>query len=146
PHGSFKMCWDSMMSVLILYSTLIIPYRIAFMTPAAGPLVGFDWAVDAIFFADILVNFVTGTPAPTDDFSLLHAGEVQEYSYDLRLIAGRYVGGWLALDLVSTIPFDRIVQLAYHGSNADNTVLLRSTKLLRTVRLMRLVKLVRLVR
>lgn len=162
PHGHVKLVWDGVLSVLILYYALIIPYRIAFLDAAHGPWRAVDWAVDAFFFADICLNFVTGVPSLAADERALSAARAQplggapddaivaardDISYDRRLIATRYARGWLAFDVFSTIPFDRIVQASIDGHvSTANAAWLRSAKLLRVARLFRLAKLIRLLR
>jgi hypothetical protein len=144
PRSPPKVWWDLVMAVLIFYSTLIIPYRIAFVDPAVGGWAIFDWIVDAFFMLDILLNFRTGVPvaALDDDEPSADRPQRVHYSYDAHLIASRYIGGWFALDFASSVPFDRIVELSLAGDvSVADAAWLRSTKLLRTIRLIRLVKL-----
>jgi hypothetical protein len=45
-----------------------------------------------------------------------------------RKLALRYLQGWFTLDLLSTFPFDHVVQLFSHHHGSGNNAILRSTK------------------
>lgn len=59
PHGKAKVKWDLMVAVLIVYSTLSVPFRIGFEEAAGlfGTLV--DAVVDVGFVLDIVLSFRT---------------------------------------------------------------------------------------
>lgn len=132
PDSTGKAIWDIFISLLIIYSTIEIPLRIAYNLEAEGFEYAFDWFVDVMFFLDMVVTFRTG----------LHDKNDNTLIYNTKLIAKNYLLGWFFIDLVSTIPFDEIVAPFVHASKSA----LRSTKLIRTIRLVRLVKLMRILK
>ena len=74
-----------------------------------------NYAIDAVFFCDLLLQFVLGFWDPA-----LHA-----MCYDPWLIARRYAASWLAMDMVSIFPFE----VAARGNEQ-----LRSLRVVRIVR------------
>eukprot|EP00500_Bicosoecida_sp_ms1_P000160 CAMPEP_0203810142 /NCGR_PEP_ID=MMETSP0115-20131106/2759_1 /ASSEMBLY_ACC=CAM_ASM_000227 /TAXON_ID=33651 /ORGANISM="Bicosoecid sp, Strain ms1" /LENGTH=1752 /DNA_ID=CAMNT_0050718925 /DNA_START=358 /DNA_END=5612 /DNA_ORIENTATION=- len=124
-----KLAWDAWVCVIILYSVIVVPYRIGFSDDAKGAMAVLDYCVDALFFCDIAINFVAQV---NDEDGLV----VRKRS----LVAGRYLRGWFTIDLLSTIPVDLFV--SWFG---DSTAA-KSFKLLRVLRLARLLKLVRLIK
>lgn len=129
PAASGRQRWDVLMAALILYSVIVIPYRICFEVDASGWLLVVDILVDVAFGVDIAVNFLTAFRRP--DGSLV----VQP-----RAIAKNYVRGYFAVDLLSTLPVDQVVA----ALTQSDTAAFRFIKLIRAVRLFRLLKLVRL--
>lgn len=132
PDSTGKAVWDIFISILIIYSTIEVPFRIAFAIDATGFGYAFDWFVDVMFFLDMIVTFRTG----------LHDKNDNSLIFDGKLIAKNYLLGWFLIDLVSTIPFDEIVAPFVTASKSA----LRSTKLIRTIRLVRLIKLMRILK
>lgn len=54
-----KLYWDLFVGVMIVYSMVLIPWRIAFKQDAGGAMLSFDYFVDGVFGADILLCFNT---------------------------------------------------------------------------------------
>lgn len=59
PSGKAKVKWDLMVAVLILYSTLSVPFRIGFEETASLFWAVVDAIVDVTFTLDIIVSFRT---------------------------------------------------------------------------------------
>jgi hypothetical protein len=57
PDDNFKRTWDLIIAFLILYSSIVTPYKIAFIDN--DDLVELDMASDIIMFLDIAVCFVS---------------------------------------------------------------------------------------
>ena len=131
PESGFKVAWDIVISLFIVYSCLSVPFRIGFNEEAVGFFKGLDILVDISFGLDILFSFRT---AYYDSKDTLQWGSCK--------IASHYLRGGFALDIVSTVPFDFLLKAAITG----NSALLRSTKLLRALRLIRLLRLMRLIK
>ncbi|KAE9052157.1 hypothetical protein PR001_g784 [Phytophthora rubi] len=123
--------WDLLLTGLVLYTTLVVPYRVCFQVEAAGGFSILENGMDVAFFIDIILNFITGLPLPS--------GEV---SYNLRVIVKAYMRGWFAIDFCSTLPFETIAKLFRVGDNAHAALL--SAKLLRGLKILRLFKLARI--
>lgn len=60
PDSSFKMYWDIMNFILIIYQTLVTPYRICFDVPATGFYFYLEAIMDLIFLIDIVISFNSG--------------------------------------------------------------------------------------
>lgn len=93
-----KEYWDIFITVLLLYSCMLIPYRIAFVKEDT-----FNWKVallviDGLFVVDILFCF--NATYMDDDFT-----EIDER----KLILKNYLSGWFAIDLSAVFPFDIIL-------------------------------------
>lgn len=89
--------------------------------------------MDAAFLIDIVLNFLTGVR--------LASGDV---SFERRVIVRAYLRGWFVIDLLSTVPFDKIAKVADVGGSSGTSAALLSAKLLRGLKVLRLVKLARL--
>jgi CRP-like cAMP-binding protein len=131
PTNPHKLSWDMFVGAIIMYSVTTIPWRIAYAQVAAGGALYLDFAVDICFLIDMLLSMLT---AYTEDDRLIT---------DHKLVALRYLRTWFFPDLLSTVPFDRMIPLLISGVNGDK---IRSLKLIRAVRLFRLLKLMRIMR
>lgn len=78
PDSGFKIKWDILQVLLILYSAVSLPYTLSFATEVTKPaslMFWFGFAMDSMFIIDIFINFRTavyltqdasGTFVPTD--------------------------------------------------------------------------------
>jgi len=131
PEGVFKMLWDCFVGLLILYSIIIIPFRIGFqVSPSRGESM-FDLIVDSLFGLDIIFNFNTSYVDPTTELVVTSR----------RKIAANYLKAWFWIDLFSTVPFDSIVH-KYTGGGSQ----LESLRLIKILRLTRMLKLLRVLK
>jgi CRP-like cAMP-binding protein/voltage-gated potassium channel Kch len=127
PDTPGKMRWDAIIGILIVYSVIAVPYCIAFdISPPLDGLGAVDVFVDIMFLFDMLVNFRT-----------CFFDEHLKLITDGNQVAWHYMKGTFVIDLLSTLPIDRI-----GGMFVSNPATLRSIKLLRILRLARLAKLV----
>ncbi|CAD7958568.1 unnamed protein product [Amoebophrya sp. A25] len=130
PKDKKKVAWDIMISVNILWTICVSPYRIGFNVPATGGMLILDWIVDVFFYIDVVINFRTGYYQ--EDMLVLNP----------RRIANNYLRGWFTLDFLSSFPFDLIIPLFVDVAKEDVRVL----RMLRIFRLFRLGKLLRILR
>ena len=133
PKAPKKMMWDLFVAVFILYSVLIVPFKLGFsvVDPALDVV---DIFVDVIFWVDLVLSFNTG----------YYDSETNDFVTDHKQVALHYAKGWLAEDFFSTFPTYRIARaLATPGTNSDAT---RTFQLIRALRLIRLLKLARLLK
>ena len=144
PHSPFKVGWDCVGMVAIIYSTLTVPLWLSFgveheWSSAIGV---FEWCVDGFFLSDMLMTFRTGIPVG----ETVSSG-AQPVSYSQLDIARVYLRAWFWIDLVASVPIDKIVA-AIIGDDSGNALaflqLLRLTRLVRLVRLIKLSKTVSL--
>ncbi|TMW62869.1 hypothetical protein Poli38472_005487 [Pythium oligandrum] len=130
PKAPWKVRWDIWIGIVIIYSVVMIPYRIGFAIDLAHWEQIVNYLFDASFALDVMFNMFTGF---YDD---------DVFVYELPKIRARYFKSWFFVDILSTLPFDQFFQAVTTG--ADQSFL--SFKLLRTIRLFRLLKLMRLLR
>lgn len=52
-----KLFWDLFVGTMIVYSILLIPWRISFKQDAKGFMLYFDYFVDCVFGLDIIICF-----------------------------------------------------------------------------------------
>ena len=60
PKDPRKIRWDLFCGILIVYSVMIIPWRIGFEVEATGLILIFDYMVDICFAFDMTFCFFTG--------------------------------------------------------------------------------------
>eukprot|EP00966_Prymnesium_polylepis_P325339 7381318-Prymnesium_polylepis.1 len=138
PDHAAKLTWDVIGLLLLLYTVVITPIRLGFSLRDTCPQPIWVWEafIDWFFFADLLLNFMTGV-------------EVDAYiSFDPGVIAVEYLRTWFIIDLLSSLPIDFILTLAIEGCPPDDVSFERTsnTRALKMVRVLRLVKLLKVVR
>ncbi|RHY58706.1 hypothetical protein DYB38_009116 [Aphanomyces astaci] len=146
PNSQFRAGWDLFMIVLLVYTSLLTPYEIAFVeTVTVDGLFMVDRSVDLSFLMDMGFNFMT----PFVD------KENNQLIEDMGQIAQKYLTGWFILDFVSIIPFDVISMVRREHVNMRDSGgpeisakkdLTSHLKIIRIIRLFRLIKLVRVLR
>ena len=134
PQSTGRVTWDLVLGIPILYSVLIIPYRLGFDHEATGFFYWLDISIDCMFGIDIILNFMTGY---YDDQELLVT--------DVGLIAKNYVRGWFPIDFVSTVPFDLLAEVVLGSSGSSAFKIIKIIRLLRLLKLARLKKLAKIV-
>lgn len=135
PDSKTSMWWDCLLVVFVLISCVTTPLRLAFESEYSGVLAGVirtDMAADVWFALDIVFNFLLGYR------QLDAAGTTIEVVMSPARIAKRYVRTWLSLDVLSTFPFELVLEDA-GGSGGG----VRLNRVLRAARLVKLIKIVR---
>ncbi len=139
PNQPEKQAWDFVLMFVILYSVIMVPYRICFSREARGSFAVLENLMDVFFGLDIVLNFYTAYEHP----------ETAHLVWDKASIRRHYLTGWFLIDFFSTVPFDKIgaalISSGPEGSSNDAEKL-RVAKLLRTLRLIKLVRLLRLLK
>ena len=124
---TWKVYWDLLMTMLILYSAIEVPIRLSFAVEATR--FATDWWLDVLisllFMADVGVNLNT---------AFLEGGG---WITSRALIMQRYARGWLWIDAPSSVPIE-LVELALGSSGS--LAALRLLRLFRLLRLLRLLK------
>ena len=131
PHKRFKIIWDMVLMLVILYSIVVIPYRLAAHVDAEGAWLALETSFDVFFGMDLILNFFTSYIDPK-------SGELETR---LGMIAKNYLRHWFVVDFLSTIPMDLITEAFF-----DNASNLRGARLIRAFRLVKLVRLSRLMK
>ena len=102
PHGDTRSYWDLYISILLIYVGTFVPYRVSFMGDLEGIMAGVEIFVDVSFGIDIILNFFTGY-------------ETREGRVEIRYkkIAKQYLRTYFVLDLIATVPVDRVLELFF---------------------------------
>eukprot|EP01084_Bolivina_argentea_P105266 188447_1 len=125
PFGRFKVNWDKIVMVLLLYSSFEIPYRLAFdvylsINSAVGMIA---LLVDILLCINIFINAHTAYVDPYDPLRIIT---------NSKYIKQNYLRGWLCIDLVISLPIEFAVP-----ESADS--------ILNTLRLLKLIRFIKLV-
>ena len=132
PIDPWKEMWDVGVLTLIIYSAVMVPYRICFDAGAVGEMWYFEQAVTAIFITDVVFNFNTAVPSDPS-----HNG-TEQWELNRGAITCRYMQGWFWIDVPSCVPVE-LLDLMLDGEQKQMG-LLRFLRLFRLVRLLRLLK------
>ena len=97
PYHRLKGLWMSVIIVLLIYTGIFVPYKLAFILEEIQALVIFDTIIDVFFFVDIFINFFSATENKSGKLITDH-----------KTIAKMYLTGWFLLDLIACIPFDHL--------------------------------------
>ena len=60
PNGEFCKNWDLLMVALLVFTAIVTPFEVGFLTPKFDGLYVVNRFVDAGFVADMFVNFFLG--------------------------------------------------------------------------------------
>jgi hypothetical protein len=129
PRTDWMKVWDGLIIILLIFTTYVTPYEVAFLSTRLNPLFFINRFVDLVFLLDLIRSFFT---AYFDE-------EKQYWVGDVTTIVYHYMRGWFVIDLVSILPFDSV------GLILQSEVMTKF-KAARIIRLLRLLKLLRLLR
>lgn len=59
PDNKIRMGWNLVTLILLLYTASFVPFRTSFIDEASLSLTVWEWIVDALFFIDIFINFIS---------------------------------------------------------------------------------------
>jgi len=137
PFSDFMTKWDQVIMIVLVWTALVTPFEVSFLSPSVNWLFIFNRLIDCLFLVDMGFTFLLD---PGEEESLKENGLPSH-----RLMAQNYLYGWFTVDLISTMPFDA-VSLALEGSSgvASNLKFLRAMRLLRLVKLLRLLRVSRI--
>ncbi|KAL4479754.1 hypothetical protein ABPG73_017975 [Tetrahymena malaccensis] len=104
PDSPLRITWDISIMLLIIYAIILIPFRVAFdPNDQFSILVELDNIFDFIFLTDILLNFNT---------AIYRKGNLIRKR---KQITVEYLKLWFWIDLVSSFPYDLVVQSAINS-------------------------------
>eukprot|EP00603_Paraphysomonas_imperforata_P015122 CAMPEP_0114457472 /NCGR_PEP_ID=MMETSP0104-20121206/4180_1 /TAXON_ID=37642 ORGANISM="Paraphysomonas imperforata, Strain PA2" /NCGR_SAMPLE_ID=MMETSP0104 /ASSEMBLY_ACC=CAM_ASM_000202 /LENGTH=1284 /DNA_ID=CAMNT_0001630019 /DNA_START=112 /DNA_END=3966 /DNA_ORIENTATION=+ len=133
PHCQNKVLFDLVIMVMVVTSSLTVPYRMGFDITNSPTWSAVDGVTEVFFCFDLILAFFT-------------AYEYKDSSLDtsLKNIAWRYIRSWFLIDLVSAVPFYRIT--AGESSLGIVARLLKTLKLGRLFRLFKVFKFARILK
>ena len=136
PDSRAKKTWNLLLMLLMLYTAIVMPFRIAFMDQVFwDEWTAMDLSIDWFFFLDMLINF----------FSITQNDE-GKMETDHRTIAKTYLKSWFALDLVSCFPMTLVDFCTGNGSDDTGHSRGKYNSMVKISRLPRMYKLLRIVR
>lgn len=132
PDHPFKGVWNSIIGLLMIYTAVIMPFRLAFSEQYFWD----EWTilevtVDAVFLLDVGINFFSIT-----------VNEDGTLETNRGKVACDYLRKWFIIDLISCFPST----LIDYVSGGDSMPKGKYNNLVRLARLPRLYKLLRIVR
>lgn len=97
PNSHFKIAWNLIIVILLIYTATFVPYRVAFLGNDTDLIATLDILTDALFGIDIAVNF-------------LSAYEKNDRSIEMNPIRIflNYIKGWFFLDFLAVFPFSSL--------------------------------------
>lgn len=128
PDSGFKRIWNAVITAIIIYSSIVTPYKLSFSDKN-----GYDpddIISDVLLGADIVVNFFS---AYTD--------REENLVKNRRKIALKYIKTWFIPDFISIFPFSEVFQGDYKiGRLAKMSRLPKLYKLMKLAKLFRITK------
>jgi len=94
PNHRFKSIWTITIIVLLIYTAIFVPYKIAFIEDESLAQLVIDAVVDILFGLDIVINFLSARETSSGKLITDH-----------KKIAKAYLSGWFWLDLLACFPF-----------------------------------------
>lgn len=135
PDSSFKMTWDIISMMFIIYLAITVPYKICFNIIYFGVWAYLDLIMTIFFIFDILIEFNTGFYAKGALVS------------DRKVVAKNYLKFWFWMDVIASIPYTWFIDGVFETNSTDNsTSLYKAPQLLRMVRMLRMLRVLRLLR
>jgi len=135
PQSPYRVFWDLMTMVLLIYVAIFTPIRIGYEEDAEGSMKDFELFVDILFCVDVVLNFRT---------SYIKDNGMEEQNW--WKVAKNYLGGFFFIDFVSSVPFDRILENQEGLENLQASKTLKAGRILKVSRVLKIAKLLRLFR
>ena len=129
PDSKFKKLWDSLIAIVILYSSICTPYKLAFIDSNSNREDVVDIIVDVLLGIDLVLNF----------FSAYYDSEENLVKSRKKIII-KYLKGWFAIDFISIFPFFLII------NNNKASSISRLSKVSKIPKIYKLLKLTKLLR
>ena len=134
PQSGFRKVWNFVVVGLLIYTALVMPFRLAFSDSDDIGWFCTERVVDSLFFIDVMLTCITGVEV--DDGSTL---------MNPAAIFFKYARSWLLLDLFACVPFSMIDEGNSTAPTEGYNGLIRLVRLPRLYRLLRIARLYRLV-
>ena len=123
PYHPLRTVWDWFLIIFVVYSAYTVPLQMCFNYETSEEVLALDWVNDVFFMFDILLNLRTA-----------YDKEDGTYELDPVKIRSRYMSSWFPIDLMASIPFDRLF------GDGEQTLALSLAKTPRLLRITRLLK------
>lgn len=131
PNSLALTIWSPIFFLLLLYTAIVLPYRIAFQDVISEAWINFDYFIDALFWIDLLVNMFT-----------TYTNEHGEIERRRSAVMCKYIKSWFVVDFLACLPFESILSAIYGDVSAANSI--RLIKLARVPRIYRLFRITKI--
>lgn len=136
PSDTWRKWWDTIIMLLVLYSSVSVPIRLCFNAEAEGRMWSFEAAISIAFLTDLAINFNTAVHDENDWIS------------DRAVIARQYLRGMFWIDAPSSVPVELLEVLLKReeeegggsSSSGNQAAAFRVLRMFRLVRLLRLLR------
>lgn len=130
-NSQFRLNWDLFIMLLAIYNCISIPFVAAFEPETIIYYRIFESTIDSLFATDVVLNFRTSFVHPKTGLEVVEG----------TAIAKNYIfGGRFWIDLLATIPFEKVYSLFQSGTSSGTLELLGLLKLIRLLRLGRVIR------
>lgn len=126
PRQPWKVRWDIFVGLMVVYSLLVLPFRIAFEQEAKGTALVLEYCVEVSFALDLVLCFCTG-----------YYTAQGVYVSSPRSIAKTYLLTFFIPDVLSCFPVELMIG---DVSWIDQIKMFKFVRLVRLMKLMRLLK------
>ena len=138
PDGHFMQIFDVLTLLAMGFTISVTPYEIGLIHESGNALKAINHSVGVIFGIGIILQFFLPYQKP------LREGGAKVFNHGH--IARHYMKSWFFLDVVSTIPYDLIADMAITSQAAADSSVLGLMKLMRILRLLKLGRIFRVSR
>ena len=137
PNEQWKLVWDFVLLAAIMYSCVVVPFRLGMNYNAEGNWWFFEVFITIFFISDLVLTFRVAV------------AEGDELIIDRDVIRRIYMQFWFWIDAASSFPVELVEVVAAlanvdgKGGDASSQWQLKVLKLLRALRLLRLLRLLK---
>jgi hypothetical protein len=133
PENKAKHAWDLFMTLVLLATCVITPLNIAFSIGDSNPKIHYlNIVIDLVFLTDVFVIF--NTAYYTEDYECID---------NRKRISSNYLLGWFFVDVLSIIPFDKLLEYSSFAKLARVARVGRLYKLVKLTKLIRILKIMK---
>ena len=126
PNSSSKLGWDLIGFAIIIYQSVVSPYRLWFDVDAAGFFFVLETIMDIFFISDFILNFNTGI---YEKGMLIMKRSTVVYIY---------LKSWFLIDLLAWFPFEYTIEFFFVSDpNSNANQYSKAPRLLRMLKLIR---------
>ena len=130
PQYKFKKVWDTLIILLMVYTCIYVPYKVAFVRITNSKSLLWETLIDFLFLCDICLNFFTAIEYKIN----------KQIFYESRysVLASKYLSSWFFWDIISIIPLQMFEKLI----TRRNDQIIKNRVALRMIRVPRLYTLI----
>ena len=98
-NNPYKICWDLAIMALLVFISIAVPFRLAFIHDDDPIWVVIYATMDIMFALDIMLTFYTTVTDTT----------LNKEITCLKTIRISYLKGWFLIDVLSIVPLDQVL-------------------------------------